>query len=355
MDVIEGNVLFVDGSKIRADASIHNTWDKERCERHIKKIEEKIDMLIHNCEKEDAAEQGESSLVRLKENIQDKAAWINKIKDVLVDLEASGERSINSTDKDCVNGKSRQGTHAVYNMQSTVDGKHGLIVNTECVAQSNDYNQLDRQVKAAAETTGHKPKHVCSDAGYADIQDLKKIDPEINIVVPSKKQAQESKGVCPVGEFDRTKFVYDEVKDVYICPMGNRLRYIGCSQETAQKFYKAQGSQCRGCVHFGDPKLGKCTHCKTGRKIVRLMDEEFKEKLEENYAKPENQKIYALRKETVEHPFGHFKRNLGAGQFLLRGKDKVDAEAAVLAACFNLARLMTIFGIQGLISAFRNV
>ena len=82
------------------------------------------------------------------------------------------------------------------------------------------------------------------------------------------------------------------------------------------------------------------------------MDEKFKEKLEANYKKPENQKIYALRKEIIEHPFGHLKRNLGAGQFLLRGKEKVDAEVSMLATCFNMARLITIVGIPNLLAKF---
>jgi hypothetical protein len=86
-----------------------------------------------------------------------------------------------------------------------------------------------------------------------------------------------------------------------------------------------------------------------------MIDEKFKEQLEENYAKPENQKIYALRKEMVEHPFGHLKRNLGAGQFLLRGKEKVDAEVSMLATCFNMARLMTIVGIPRLLAIFGKI
>jgi transposase len=350
LDLIEGNMLFIDGSKFRADASINNSWTKERCEKHIKQIEEKIDKLVDDIEKEDTQENKEESLVRLKEEIRDKAVFINKIKDVLKDLEDSGKESINSTDKDCVNGKSRQGTHAMHNVQITSDGKHGLIVNAEAVGQSNDYNQFSPQVQQATEVLGHKPKHVTADSGFSCIKDLKEVPAEINIIVPSKKQAQEAKGVCPVGEFDRTHFIYDETKDEYICPAGNSLKYNGCNEETAQKFYKAQGSVCRACEHFG-----KCTQCVTGRKIVRMMNEEFKEQLENNYAKPENQKIYALRKEVVEHPFGHIKRNLGAGQFLLRGKEKVDAEVSMLATCFNMARLITIIGIPVLLAEFARI
>ena len=350
LDLIEGNMLFIDGSKFRADASINNNWTKERCEKHIKQLEEKIDKLVDDFEKEDAQEGKEEVLIRLKEEIRDKAVFINKIKDVLKELEDSGKKSINSTDKDCVNGKSRQGTHAIHNVQITSDGKHGLIVNAEAVGQSNDYNQLSRQVQQSTEVIGHKPKDVAADAGFSCVEDIKKVNPEINIIIPSRKQAQEEKGICPVGEFDRTKFVYDDMRDEYICPVNQRLTYRGENKEAGQRVYKTQGHICRGCAYFG-----KCTKNKTGRKIVRMIDEKFKEALEANYKKPENQKIYALRKEIIEHPFGHFKRNLGAGQFLLRGKEKVDAEVSMLTTCFNMVRLITIIGIPILLAEFAKI
>ena len=350
LNLIEGNMLFIDGSKFRADASINNNWTKERCEKHIKQIEEKIDKLVDDIEKEDTQEEKEESLVRLKEEIRDKAVFINKIKDVLKELEDSGKKSMNSTDKDCVNGKSRQGTHAIHNVQVTSDGKHGLIVNTEAVGQSNDYNQLSPQVQQATEVLGQEPKHVSADAGFSCVEDMKKVNPAINIIVPSRKQSQEEKGVCPVGEFDRTRFTYDEIRDEYICPANQRLTYRGDNKEAGQRIYKTQGHVCRGCVNFG-----KCTENQTGRKIVRMVDEKFKEALEANYKKQENQEIYALRKEVIEHPFGHIKRNLGAGQFLLRGKEKVDAEVSILATCFNMARLITIVGIPRLLTEFARI
>jgi transposase len=350
LDLIEGNMLFIDGSKFRADASINNNWTKERCEKHIKQVEEKIDKLVDDIEKEDTQEGKEETLVRLKEEIRDKAVFINKIKDVLKEIELSGKKSINSTDKDCVNGKSRQGAHAIHNVQVTSDGKHGLIVNAEAVGQSNDYNQFSPQVQQATEVLGHEPKHVAADAGFSCIEDMKKVNPAINIIVPSRKQSQEEKGICPVGEFDRKRFLYDDSRDEYVCPANQRLTYRGDNKEAGQRIYKTQGHICRECVNFG-----KCTKNHTGRKIVRMIDEKFKEALEENYKKPENQKIYALRKEVIEHPFGHIKRNLGAGQFLLRGKEKVDAEFSILATCFNMARLITIIGIPGLLATFGKI
>jgi hypothetical protein len=48
--------------------------------------------------------------------------------------------------------------------------------------------------------------------------------------------------------------------------------------------------------------------------------------LERIYESQEGQEIYRRRKMRVEHPFGHIKRNLGVGAFLLRGLEGVNAE-----------------------------
>ena len=76
----------------------------------------------------------------------------------------------------------------------------------------------------------------------------------------------------------------------------------------------------------------------------------MREKLEERYASLEGQAIYKKRKERVELPFGHIKRNLNGGAFLVRGLGAVKAEWALLASCFNIARMITLTGgVSGLI------
>jgi len=51
----------------------------------------------------------------------------------------------------------------------------------------------------------------------------------------------------------------------------------------------------------------------------------------------------------VELPFGHIKANLKTTGFMLRGQNGAQAEASLLATCFDLRRMMTILGITGLI------
>ena len=350
-DMIDGNALFIDGSKFRANASINHSYTKERAEESIQKIERHIDDLLDHSETIDQQEDKEQSLIKVKEQIHQQAKLINKMKNVLTELEATSKDSINIIDPGAVKAKSRQGTHAVYNVQSTVDGKHGLIVNVDAVSQHDDSNQLNAQIQQATALLEHTPHHVVADARYSSVQDVKQIDSKINVIVPTLKQAQQDKGRHPIQPFDKKYFVYDQGLDEYVCPEGKRLKFRSFSPEQ-NKIYQAQGAECRLCPHFGDPDSGQCTQSPAGRRVTRLADEEFKEQMEANYRKPENQARYQLRKEKVEHPFGHMKRNLGAGQFMLRGKAKVDAEASILATCFNLTRMITIMGVTNLITKF---
>ena len=50
-------------------------------------------------------------------------------------------KKLNSTDRACVDIKSRQGKHAGYNVQVATDDKHGLIVNSDVVSENHDWNQ----------------------------------------------------------------------------------------------------------------------------------------------------------------------------------------------------------------------
>ena len=80
------------------------------------------------------------------------------------------------------------------------------------------------------------------------------------------------------------------------------------------------------------------------------MDEDLKIKLEHQYNQEQSQAIYKLRKEKVELPFGHIKRNLGVTAFLLRGLEGVKAEMSLLASCFNITRLINIVGVPLLVA-----
>jgi len=349
LGLIEGNILFVDGSKFRADASISNTWNNERCEEEMKKVSKKIETLIEDCEKADRSEESAESYVKLKNELAEEQKRQTKINKVWDEIKSSGKTSVNTTDPECVKAKSRQGTHASYNVEVVTDNKNGLIVSAEAVSESTDYNQFSRQMKNAEETLGKKPETGIGDAGFSVVDDLAIVEKEMNVIVPTTRQTNEEREGKQGNGFEKPDFTYDQYRDRYICPEVRMLRLFQ-TNENGDKMYKAKSKVCRNCKFFGI-----CTKNKNGRTITRLKNEEVKERLEKNYKKAENQEMYKHRKERAELPFGHMKRNLGAGQFLLRGREKVNAETSLLATAFNIARMITILGINGIIDQISKI
>ena len=185
-------------------------------------------------------------------------------------------------------------------------------------------------------------KTACADAGYADTDELEKIDAQgIKVIVPSQRQALHKED----SPFSKSHFVYDKGRDSYICPEGCRLSYQNTEKRTGKRHYLiADRELCFRCKHYG-----VCTSSKTGRKINRLRNEDVRQRIEAQYQESGAQEIYDRRKTRSEHPFGHIKRNLKTDSFLLRGREGVQAETSLLGTCFNVARMITIFGVSTLI------
>lgn len=346
LGLIEGNTLFVDGSKVRANASINSSWTRQKCLKHLRKIDGRISEILSECESLDLAERDNPSMVRMEKELSDNETLKAKIADILNKLNSEDKKSINLTDQDCTKIHGRQGSHAGYNVQSVVDEKHGLVVSSDVVNENNDLHQFSEQIEQAHEALGKNCQTACADAGYADIDELEKIDKQdIKVIVPSSRQ------ICrkELGPFDRSFFRYNHEQDIYTCPEGHVLRYSSTNQQKQHKVYRIGGSLCKQCRHFG-----VCTNNPRGRTVTRLLKEDLVQKLEAQYEQPESQEVYKLRKQKAELPFGHIKHNLKVSGFLLRGLDGVKSEAAILSSCFNVARMISIIGVLGLIDKLTN-
>jgi len=342
--LIEGNTLFIDGSKIRANASINQTWTEDKCRKVLEKTDKRIEEILKECEQADDSESGMP--VRLPEELKDKLALKEKVQAIVKKIKEEERTQLNAVDGDCVKVCGRQGTHAGYNAQITVDERHGLIVNSDVVDESNDTRQFSEQVRQANEIIGSKCKAACADAGYANTANLKEsVEEGIEVIVPSQKQALHNSHED--NPFGKDKFIYDKETNQYICPEGKVLKYSHYSETKGHYLYRIKGpSNCIECKHYG-----RCTDNTRGRAIIRLKDEYVKEGLEALYISDKGQAIYKKRKEKVELPFGHIKGNLKAGEFLLRGLKGVNAEMALLSTCFNISRMITILGISGIMTA----
>jgi transposase len=340
LGLIEGNTLFVDGTKLRANASFKTEWTQEKCERAEKRLHRRIDEILSECDHVDKAEAGEGSSIHLPEELSEARTLRAKVQGVLAQLQATGKERVNTSDPDSYRIKGGEGKHLGYNGQIAVDNQNGLIVNAEIADQAGDFGQLSTQVFHAQEILGKGCECAVADAGYHAVDDLKKVDAMgISVIVPNSNQVS----VEARERYGREGFTYESSTDCYICPQGHRLPFRHIDPDKKCRIYRIEAAFCRLCGCFG-----KCTSSAKGRRVQRHVDQDMVEKWERQYV--EAKEVYRLRKEKVERPFGHIKANLGFSAFLLRGMAGVRTEFAFLATCFNLTRMVNLLGVSQLVA-----
>jgi transposase len=349
LNLIEGNVLFVDGSKFRGNCGAGKQLTKVRGEKLLKHLDRRIKTLLQECSTIDRAESDLGSSVSMPEELKDAQRLRQKVETCLDELEREERSSINRTDKDAILFSGRQGKHAGYNLQAVVDGTQGLVVSTDAIAESNDRKQLLNQVSQAEETLGKTAQTVCADAGYENIAVQQPLmEQGKKVIVPSQQQAS-GKELKP---FDARRFEYDAEKDCYRCRQGKVLRYSTTDSKTLKRTYRIESKlHCLACCHYGS-----CTRDKKGRGIKRNPYQAEKAQLEAIYQQSESQEIYRQRKLRAELPFGHIKQNLQANHLLIRGLAGAKAEASLLFSVFNISRMINLLGgVKGFRQAMRTL
>lgn len=338
LDLIDGNILFVDGTKMRANASRDSILDQKKIEIELKKVDKRIDTLLEECEKIDNDESGTGSYVTMKEELLTQKKLRSEIHSALQEFQKLDKKHVSSTDKDSRMVKNATGYFMGYNGQVVTDDKNGLIVHSEIVDDAVDYKQLDKQITKANSNLNQQCKTAVADAGYDDFETMQKLSEKgVEILVPDSRKTRNEKN-----EFNRSRFRYDKYNDCYFCPEGYKLQLVKEDFVHKQKSYRiVKRRYCRECKH-----RVKCTKAAQGRTLKRSMFQETIDVIRNNFSKQNSQKIFSRRKYRAEHPFAHIKMNLGYNTFLLNGKPRVDAEFSLMAIAYNIKRMWNILGLQ---------
>lgn len=344
LNVVEGNTLYVDGSKVRANAGMKNSFTKVQAKERMAQLDRRISRMLKECDLADKQEEDQGSWIKLQESLstaKKRRAAIAEALDGMADKDEIV--SSNLTDPECRIMAGRQGSHASYNVQIVTDDQHGLIVGSDVVSDGNDNRQLKNQLEKASDLLGKNPEVIVADKGYSNRKDFDELtDAKIGVVVPPIQYA------CTRAQsttFPSSAFNYHEQNDTYQCPSGHFLHPIS-SKKIVKTYRITNAKLCQNCPHFGI-----CTTSRRGRYISRHENESVFEKIRAFYYSEKGQAIYRFRGQKIEHVFGHFKKNLGVSSFLLRGRESAIAELAILSTCFNLRRLATILGPRFLFKA----
>jgi transposase len=242
-------------------------------------------------------------------------------------------------------------THLSYQVGTTVDLETGVIVaaGAELANVSDQADCLQRLDEAieALEERGLTPEVVVTDKGHHCGENITGIQERGLVPLISSPNRQTGRP-----GFERDDFSYDPERDLFTCPAGETLHRLANSDQT-HRCYKAKGSICRRCPHFG-----VCTTSKTGRAVSVSIYEEAIRANRARVRSEEARPLMQIRRQRGEAPFGYFKSFGGMRRMAGRGLSFAVKKTLMAAAGWNLLLLvgaLTRSVCQGAIPAFNTL
>jgi transposase len=373
--LIGGALIAGDSTKMRAQNSKKNNYNKDKLTRKIKNIEKKLshyfELLNDSDQRLDRKERGEHQYI--KAEIEAKIAIQNKIKakyeTIAEELEKTGVEQISTSDPDSRELSYKgNNTEIAYAIQTVSDGLNSIPIDYE-VTNKPDNNAMGRMVSRAVtilETDNsdyqkgkdfknqntresynkEEPLIALFDKGYHTGSQLKEVQ---DLGVYSIVDSPGSSSKAPTPEYDKKKFVYNKSNDEYICPDGYVLTKRGkqISKKTRVKgvVVKYQLYKCKN--YKTCPNASKCVKGGDARRVERSEYEENIEINKEHFDK--NKALYDERKCIIEHPFGTLKRGWHFDYIITKkGQARASADVGFMFISYNLKRIINLTGIENL-------
>jgi transposase len=347
LGLVSAKLVAIDGAFFHGDASKASIKTRKRLEAELVAIDRDIEAYHREVDANDAREETHSSSDggggRDGDDMAEKVAALMeeraRTQSDLKRLEQSGEAQLSTTDADArLLSKSGQVVSG-YNVQIAVDEKHKLIVASEVVNDGNDTGQLYEMAKAAKEALEVETLEVVADAGYFNGRALKEC--EDNGIVAYVPPATRTGRLQAQGRFTHEDFAYDATQNAYRCPAGALLLPTKTSKingDRRETVYLSRNSACDACA-----LRARCLGPKARTRTIYRW--EHQDVIDRHYERMRHAADrVSQRKSLVEHPFGTLKCRAGYRHFLVRGFNKVRGDWSLMALCYNLARMLTIFG-----------
>jgi transposase len=320
--------VSVDGTKIEANVSSKHTYKRERLEKALLDVEERIESILRESEDVDAEEDkryGDRRGDEMPKALVDARHRKEMLKAAKKHLEASGRETVCATDVESRVMKTRSGNRAAYNAQAVVDKERQVIVAAGVTQDEFDNHQMPVMMRELVSIVGRKPECVTLDGGYFSEETLKHAEEEsLNIYVPDNQAERGKKG-----------FEYDEGEDEYVCPSGQRLSFYAVRKKK-ERIYHVYRHSCSGCKM----RESCCGEKSRVKEIWRRMNGELQDKMSAKMQTDEAKEIYRLRKQIIEPVHGNVKDNKGLRRFLLRGKLGAEIEYMLGCAAHNIDKII---------------
>jgi transposase len=254
---------------------------------------------------------------------------------IRADLAAAQAEEAGCADPEARFGRGPDGvTIPAYKQQTVVDGQCGVVVALEVLpGNAHDRERSVETVDEAVQATGIVPQAVCADSAYANAANAAAMEARsIRLVSPPQRVAAPDRGDNPITIND---FTYDTERDVYVCPEGVTLPYVGTERGRRQRRrYRAPRSACAAC-----PLRSRCT--RSPRKTLHVVpDRAALVRLREDAQTASFQALYRTRAPVIEGRFGEGKQWHGLRRAWRRGLSNMRVQCYLIAAVLNFKRLI---------------
>ena len=356
--------VFIDGTKIEANANKYTFVWKENTKRYNVQNEEKIaDFIIdYNQRYKKNLKKIETVKNHLEKDIEKYDIVLvsgkgkhktqlqrdyEKVNELLKSREKyaeqfltfAGRSNYSKTDTDATfmhmkedhmkNGQLKPG----YNIQIAVDSEY--IVNTGTFSNRADTLTLIPFLKDTNEKV-HKYKEIVADAGYESEENYVFLNKEgqISFIKPLNYEQLKKKQ----SKYHHSNFQYIVEKDIFICPEGNEMTFEYLKNVKSASGYVSEKKvfktdQCLNC-----PNRENCTTAKDGRRNIEYSPllEKYRKTSLANITSKHGTELRVNRSIQVEGAFGVLKQDYHFRRFLTRGKENVSTEMLLLCFAYDV-------------------
>jgi transposase len=358
--LVWGRELYIDGTKVQANASTDSLKPRFVVEAHLSTLfshqaEEATEEGEQDASQEESASpelgpQGEQSSpmevpsslspeqwCELSQQNEARHDWIEQLgaQDRQVkgrSYQRMADYLVSTTDPDATLMETTKGADMGYRTHYVVDGGKARIILGVLVTPSEvmDNQPMRDLVFRAGFRWKLRPRHVTGDTKYGTTDNIVALEREhIRAYVPIADLTQRT----PF--FRQQDFQYDAKLDVYVCPAGKELHF--CQRQTTERSrrYRARAKDCNHC-----PLKAKCTTSTQGRSLCRSVDEQYLDRVRGYHSTEAYKKALRKRQVWVEPLFAEGKDWHGMRRFRLRRLWRVNCEGLMRAGGQNLKRLL---------------
>lgn len=364
--------MFVDGTKLEANANRYTFVWKKAVATNLKKLEAKIEAQLPVI----AARYGMASWVSAEEAFEALYSHAQMMRIEFVhgsgkrktqlqkDIEFIGEftekkaeylehlgkmknrNSYSKTDTDATfmrmkddymrNGQLKPG----YNMQIGVESEY--IVACGAFSNCTDVQTLIPFLERFFSRTGRRMEQIIADAGYESSENYMYLEEhgQKSFIKPTNYEISKTRKY-KADRYSIEHMRYDEDSDYFICENGEILRFYReetkrtvNGYETHIRYYR--NDSCEGCPHFG-----KCHRSKRGFREIAVNQKFLCHRRQslDNIVSDEGVLLRVNRSIQVEGAFGVLKQDYSFRRFMFRGKRNIEMQFFLLAFAFDIQKL----------------